>query len=271
MNVDLVALEDLALAAGREIMDVYAGDFETISKTDGSPVTVADHRAEAVILKGLAEITPGVPAIAEEQMEAGKAPKKLGDLFYLVDPLDGTRGFAERTGDEFTVNIGLIRKGAPIAGVVYAPARGELYSGTNGAAFFTPCDVASAKRSGAREPIHVVRSEAMRALTSRTSRSATEDRFLANVGAVDLHPMSSSIKFCIVAAGKAALYPRFGTVNEWDAAAGHAILEAAGGGVMLRNGQPLVYGLRAPDFAVRGFVAHAGGDIEDKVRTALRS
>jgi 3'(2'), 5'-bisphosphate nucleotidase len=270
MKIDLLALEDLALAAGREIMDVYASDFDTITKTDGSPVTVADHRAEAVILKGLAQLTPGVPAIAEEQMEAGKAPKRLGEMFYLVDPLDGTRGFAERSGDEFTVNIGLIEKGAPTVGVIYAPARGELYSGADGAAYFTPCNIETAKRSGERQQIHVARNANMRALTSRNSRSAVEDRFLKNVGAGDLHPMSSSIKFCIVAAGKAELYPRFGTVNEWDAAAGHAILEAAGGSVMLRNGEPLIYGLRAPDFAVRGFVAHAGGAIEDKVRAALR-
>lgn len=266
--IDLIALEDLALAAGREIMDVYATDFSAMSKSDGSPVTIADHRAEAVILKGLTALTPGVPVVAEEQMEAGNLPR-LRDVFYLVDPLDGTRDFVEKRSGEFTVNIGLIEHGAPVGGVIYAPATGKLYSGARGQAFFTPCDINTATRSGPRKSIHVSHTNALRALVSRTSKADLLDRFLKRVEAAEERNMSSSIKLCLLAAGEAELYPRFGPVNEWDLAAGHAILAAAGGGLMRRDGAELVYGQRAPDFLVHGFVAHAGGAAEKRARAAL--
>lgn len=267
LALDLIALEDLALAAGREIMSVYRGDFETIRKSDGSPVTVADQRAEALIIAGLTALAPGVPIVAEEQMEAGQMPK-LRDVFFLVDPLDGTRDFVERRSGEFTVNIGLIENGAPTIGVIYAPAIGALYSGGGGAAFHTRCAVDGVTRLGARERIHVSKGAQMRALTSRSSVSDSLDKFLTGLGA-ERRAMSSSLKLCTVAAGEAELYPRFGPVNEWDIAAGHAILAAAGGGLMLRRGGSIAYGQKAPDFLVHGFVAHSGGAVETKLREAL--
>lgn len=264
---DLIELEDLALEAGREIMAVYRGDFETIRKSDGSPVTLADQRAEALIIAGLTKLAPGVPIVAEEQMEAGQMPK-LRDVFFLVDPLDGTRDFVERRSGEFTVNIGLLDHGAPVAGVVYAPAIGALYSGGGGGAFQTQCDVDTGARKGARERIHVSGGAQMRALTSRSPVPDALDKFLTALGA-ERRAISSSIKLCLIAAGEAELYPRFGPVNEWDIAAGHAILSAAGGGLMLRRGGAMEYGKKAPDFLVHGFVAHGGGVVEAKLREAL--
>jgi 3'(2'), 5'-bisphosphate nucleotidase len=267
-TLDLLALEDLALAAGREIMAVYETDFETTKKTDGSPVTLADHRAEALILEGLARLAPGVPIVAEEEMEAGRMPT-LRAAFFLVDPLDGTRDFVERRAGEFTVNIGLIEHGAPIAGVIYAPATGALYSGADRCAYTTRCEPTLARRVGPRMAISVAPQRHLRALTSRTSKAEMLDRFLERIAVAERRPISSSIKFCIIAKGEADLYPRFGPVNEWDIAAGHAILLAAGGDLMRGDGSALVYGQRAPDFLVRGFVAHAGGSVEAAARVAL--
>jgi 3'(2'), 5'-bisphosphate nucleotidase len=267
-SLDLIALEDLALAAGREIIAVYQTDFATMRKADGSPVTIADHRAEALILTGLTALAPGVPIVAEEQMENGRMPP-LREHFFLVDPLDGTRDFAERGTGEFTVNIGLVESGVPTAGVIYAPATGALYSGAQGHAFRTPCKVETATRAGVRTRIHVSRQKALRALTSRTTNPPVIDQFLARAGVRDRRAMSSSIKFCLLAQGEAELYPRFGPVNEWDVAAGHAILAAAGGGLVRRDGGPLVYGLRAPDFLVHGFVAYGGAASEKAARETL--
>jgi 3'(2'), 5'-bisphosphate nucleotidase len=266
--LDLIALEDLTLAAGREVMAVYETDFETIRKSDGSPVTLADHRAEALIMDGLTKIAPGVPIVAEEQMEKGAMPR-LREAFFLVDPLDGTRDFVERRGGEFTVNIGLISHGEAISGAVYAPAIGALYSGADGKAYRTACDPKTGTRTGPRTRIQVSHGNILRALTSRSAKSDALDGFIERAGVQERRPMSSSIKLCLIAAGEAELYPRFGHVNEWDLAAGHAILNAAGGGLVLRSGDALVYGQRAPDFLVRGFVAHSGGAAEKATRAAL--
>ncbi|MGE3302652.1 MAG: 3'(2'),5'-bisphosphate nucleotidase CysQ [Hyphomonadaceae bacterium] len=266
--LDLLALEDLALAAGREIMAVYATNFETTRKTDGSPVTIADRRAEALILEGLSRLAPGVPVVAEEEMEAGRLPP-LRAAFFLVDPLDGTRDFVERRAGEFTVNIGLIENGAPTVGVVYAPATGQLYSGDPGGAFRTQCTAETARRCGERTRIRCAPQTALRVLTSRTTKSEQLDRLLARLDVGARQPMSSSVKFCLIAAGDWDLYPRLGQVNEWDVAAGHAILAAAGGGVIARDGGAMSYGKRAPDFLVNGFFAHAGGAAEAALRTVL--
>lgn len=268
LALDLIALEDLVLAAGRAVMAVYNTDFETIRKSDGSPVTLADHHAEALILQGLTELAPGVPIVAEEQMEKGLMPR-LRDAFFLVDPLDGTRDFVERRAGEFTVNIGLIEHGVPTVGAIYAPAVGALYSGAAGKAFHTVCDPATGRRTGPRNRMHVSHGKTIRALTSRSTQSEQMDAYLTRAGADTRTPMSSSVKLCLIAAGDAELYPRFGPVNEWDIAAGHAILSAAGGGLMRRTGDALVYGQRAPDFLVRGFVAHSGGGVEKAARAAL--
>lgn len=266
MAIDLIALEDLTLAAGREIMAVYATDFETITKADGSPVTVADQRAEALILAGLSKLFPGAPVVAEEQMEAGILPR-LKDTFFLVDPLDGTRDFVERRAGEFTVNIGMIENGRPIAGVVYAPASGALYAGAEGQAFHTLCDPQTSDRIGPRTPIHVSNTQDIRALTNRTA-SSSMDQFLDLLGVKQKRAISSSIKLALLAAGEAELYPRLGPTNEWDIAAGHAVLRAAGGELMRRDGSPMMYGQRAPDFLVRGFFAYAPG-VEQKLRDII--
>lgn len=266
MAIDLIALEDLTLAAGREIMAVYATDFETVTKSDGSPVTLADQRAETLILAGLSRLFPGAPVVAEEQMEAGILPR-LKDTFFLVDPLDGTRDFVERRAGEFTVNIGMIQNGKPIAGVVYAPASGALYSGADGQAFQTPCNPENAERAGARKSIRVSEAQNIRALTNRTA-SSSMDQFLNLLGVKEKRAISSSIKLALLAAGEAELYPRFGPTNEWDIAAGHAVLRAAGGELIRRDGSPMTYGQRAPDFLVRGFFAYAPG-IERKLRDII--
>jgi 3'(2'),5'-bisphosphate nucleotidase len=266
MAIDLITLEDLTLAAGREIMAVYATDFEATAKTDGSPVTIADTRAEALILAGLTKLFPGVPIVAEEQMEAGNLPR-LKETFFLVDPLDGTRDFVERRAGEFTVNIGMIENGKPIAGVVYAPASGALYSGADGKAFYTLCDPDSTARKSKRAEIHVSSAQDIRALTNRTG-AASLNPFLDLLGVKEKRAISSSIKLALLAAGEAELYPRFGPVNEWDIAAGHAVLRAAGGALIRRDGSPMTYGQSAPDFLVRGFFAYTPG-VERKLRDVL--
>jgi 3'(2'),5'-bisphosphate nucleotidase len=268
----LPALTEIALQAGRVIMEVYAQDFEEIKKKDGSPVTVADHRAEALILEGLAALTPGIAIVAEEEVAAGRTPE-IGPCFYLVDPLDGTRDFLERHDGEFTVNIALIENGAPIAGVVYAPGIGDLYAGAGAEAWRQKCDIASARPMGARLPLRVgIGAEgALRMLTSRRAKSERLDKFGAAIGPHQHDRLSSSLKFCLVAAGEVDVYPRFGQVSEWDAAAGDAVLRAAGGNVCRADGAPFLYGQSAPDFSVNGLVAYGGPITEQIVRHALKA
>ena len=266
----LDALIDLALAAGREIMIVRAAGFDAQTKLDGSIVTIADQRAEAIIEKGLAEIAPGVPMIGEEAVADGRIPQ-CGELFWCVDPLDGTRGFA-KGGDEFTVNIALVQNGVPTHGVVYAPATGELYAGEPGAAFAARCDIATATPNA---PLTSIRAQASkptqwRIVASETSgRDARTGTFVAALDGAVKHA-SSSIKFCLVAAGEADLYPRFGDVCEWDAAAGHAILRAAGGEIMRLDGAQLKYGDRDGKFLVHGFVAYANEEAKAAASAAMR-
>jgi len=251
---DLIAI---AIAAGREIMAVRDAGFDTQTKGDGSIVTIADQRAEAIIEAGLSKLAPGVPMLGEESVAAGRIANCSGK-FFCVDPLDGTRGFA-KGGDEFTVNIALVENAAPSFGVVYAPATGELYAGEPGAAFRARCDIATA------QPLTPLERIAASAATSAQWRIIASDfsgrnertgAFIALLGGVTAHA-SSSIKFCRLAEGAADLYPRFGDVSEWDAAAGHAILSAAGGGIMRLDGAPLQYGNPGDNFLIRGFIAYA--------------
>ncbi|MGE0740488.1 MAG: 3'(2'),5'-bisphosphate nucleotidase CysQ [Hyphomonadaceae bacterium] len=259
----------LALAAGREIMAVRAAGFDTETKLDGSPVTIADQRAEAIIEAGLQRLAPHIPMLGEEAVADGRIPDRSA-RYFCVDPLDGTRGFA-KGGDEFTVNIALIDHGAPVLGVVYAPASGELFVGDATRALRARCDIATAEMTGALEPIQATPAKPQsgwRVLASDHSGRSTKTRdFAAKLGASITHS-SSSIKFCRVAEGAADLYPRFGNVSEWDAAAGHAILNAAGGGVVRVDGSPLHYGDNA-DFLIRGFIAYANDDVLTAARNAL--
>jgi 3'(2'), 5'-bisphosphate nucleotidase len=233
--------------AGAVIMDIYRTDFEVRGKEDASPVTEADERAEALILPALAELTPDIPVIAEEAVAAGHIPA-VGERFWLVDPLDGTREFISRNG-EFTVNIGLIEQGEPMLGVVFAPALDRLFAGVVGAAAFTEED-------GVRRVVSV-REPPAEGLTIVASRShgdpAALETFLQGRRIAQVRNAGSSLKICLVAAGEADLYPRLGRTMEWDIAAGHAVLAAAGGRITRVDGEPLTYG--KPDFANPHFVA----------------
>lgn len=263
---DLIAL---ALAAGREIMAVRAAGFDTQTKTDGTVVTLADQRAELVIENGLKVLAPDVPMIGEEAVAEGRIPE-CGDTFFCVDPLDGTRGFA-KGGDQFTVNIALIEEAIPTMGVVYAPATGELYAGEPGRAVKALCEPHSARPMTPLDPIapsppkrqwRIVASDH----SGRNERTAA---FIAALKGVATHA-SSSVKFCRLAEGAADIYPRFGEVSEWDAAAGHAVLRAAGGDIMRLDGEALRYGDRAGKFLVRGFVAYATPAAKAAALDALR-
>jgi 3'(2'),5'-bisphosphate nucleotidase len=266
----LESLVALAIAAGREIMDVYESGREASQKKDGSPVTVADRRAEAVILEGLARLAPGAPVLAEEEWAAGRTPQGLGERFFCVDPLDGTRDFVEG-GGEFTVNIAAVDGGTPRMGVVFAPATGELYAGEPNRAFRSAWDARSGRNIEAARAIHVGRrTGCWRVTASRRSARGRTESFVDALGGATETPSSSSVKFCRIAEGAADLYPRFGDVYEWDAAAGHAILSAAGGGLMRLDGTPVTYGRAARDFLIDGFVAFGDAAAEAEARRILK-
>ncbi|HXJ01316.1 MAG TPA: 3'(2'),5'-bisphosphate nucleotidase CysQ [Micropepsaceae bacterium] len=250
-------LAEIAHDAGRLILKHYATGTETRLKPDSSPVTAADEEAEKLILKRLAVLAPGVPIIAEEEMAAGRLPPDLGTRFFLVDPLDGTREFLKRNG-EFTVNIALIEKGRPVAGVVLAPAKARAFigDGENGA-FEVAAPEDLPLNMNAAEPIHArtAPQEGLIVIASRTHRDAQTDEYLAAYRVANLVAAGSSLKFCLVATGEADLYPRHGRTMEWDTAAGQAVLEAAGGSVKRLDGAPLRYGKIAEGFANPYFVA----------------
>jgi 3'(2'), 5'-bisphosphate nucleotidase len=234
--------------AGAEILKLVAAGFEVETKGDQSPVTVCDRAAELIILAALARSAPGVPVVAEEEVAAGRIPS-TGDTYFLVDPLDGTKEFI-RGGDDYTVNIGLIENGQPSLGVVYQPATDSLWAGQGSEAFV--------ERSGDRLPIRTRdRGDTLDAVASKSHLTqATVDYLEKAVGECGFVSVGSSLKFCIVAEGKADIYPRLSPTSEWDTAAGHAVLLAAGGSVDGTDGGPLQYGKTA--FLNRGFVATAG-------------
>lgn len=231
-------LIDLALAAGREIMAVRAAGFDAQTKLDGSIVTIADQRAEAIIEAGLAKLAPGVPMIGEEAVADGRIPE-CGARFFCVDPLDGTRGFA-KGGDEFTVNIALIEGHRPTFGVVHVPVRDVDYWGQPG--------VGAWRRVGTAPPdaiaVTTTLGASVRIAGSRSHRGNSLEGFLAGVGAHEFVEMGSSLKFCLIAEGGADVYPRLGPTSEWDTAAGHAVLGGAGGVVLRLDGTPLTYNTR---------------------------
>ena len=245
-------IEDIAVAvadAGEAILELVRRGFEVEHKDDLSPVTEADRAAELIILAALARAAPGVPVVAEEEVAAGRIPA-IGDTYFLVDPLDGTKEFI-RGGDDYTVNIGLISNRSPVLGAVFAPARGTIYAGLVG-------EGAWMQDSDGRRPIRTrERGEAMAAVASKSHfNQPTADYLAEAVGECDYVGIGSSLKFCIVAEGKADIYPRLAPTSEWDTAAAHAVLLAAGGAVDGPDGEPLRYGKTA--FLNRGFVATAG-------------
>ncbi len=247
----LAVASDAARRAAVQIMEIYASDFAIRHKDDASPVTLADQRAETLILAALRKHAPDIPVIAEEEAETHGLPETAPPLFWLVDPLDGTKEFVSRNG-EFTVNIALIRDGAPILGVVQVPAQDVLYAaagpGTAERRYSLGPPEKIAARAAPDEGLVVVHSR------SHENNAALAE-FLADKPIAATRVCGSSVKFCLLAAGEADLYPRFGPTMEWDTAAGHAILAAAGGTVTTHDGAPLVYGkkgFRNPGFVARG-------------------
>jgi 3'(2'), 5'-bisphosphate nucleotidase len=238
-----------AREAGEAILEIVRRGFEVESKHDTSPVTEADRAAELIILGVLARAAPGIPVIAEEEVAAGRIPAH-DDTYFLVDPLDGTKEFI-RGGDDYTVNIGLIERGAPKLGVVFAPATGRLHGGCVGEGAWL--DEGHGRTAIATRP----RGELTTAVASKSHlNQATVDYLKTAVGNCGYVSVGSSLKFCIVAEGRADIYPRAAPTSEWDTAAGHAVLLAAGGLVDGPDGQPLRYGKRA--FLNRAFVATSG-------------
>jgi 3'(2'), 5'-bisphosphate nucleotidase len=245
-------LEDIAVAAreaGQAILEIVARGFGVEHKDDLSPVTEADRAAELIILAALARAAPGVPVVAEEEVAAGRIPA-IDDTYFLVDPLDGTKEFI-RGGDDYTVNIGLISGGTPVLGAVFAPARGTTWAGRVG-------EGAWIEDSSGRRPIATrARGKDVVAVASKSHfNQPTADYLAEAVGECEYTGIGSSLKFCIVAEGGADIYPRLAPTSEWDTAAAHAVLLAAGGRVDGPDGEPLAYGKHA--FLNRGFVATAG-------------
>jgi 3'(2'),5'-bisphosphate nucleotidase len=252
-------LAEVALAAGPAVMEVYASGVSVSSKSDGSPVTLADERAEAIICGRLALVLPNIPVIAEE-MTARGGRIVAADRFLLVDPLDGTKEFISRNG-EFTINVALIESGRPIAGAVYAPALNRLWFG--GECAFV-CDVPVGE--GLPDPSAWRRIQARPApqrlvvLASRSHCDAESEAFLARLPVGERRAAGSSLKFCLLAEGVADVYPRFGPTMEWDTAAGDAVLRAAGGTVVDPSGAPLAYGKTGADLRNGSFVAWGDPD-----------
>ena len=238
-----------AIEAGSAIMAVRARGFDVASKPDSSPVTDAEHAAEAIILLALRRLAPEIPVVAEEECAAGRTPQ-VDDCFFLVDPLDGTKEFV-RNGTDFTVNIGLVEAFTPTLGVVFAPARDELYIGDVASGY------AALSRPHAGEPpsaIHV--REALMpptAVASRSHDTPETEAYLASLGVMERTSIGSSLKFCLLAAGQADIYPRPAPTCEWDTAAGEAVLRAAGGAVFALDGAQFRYG--KPRFFNPGFLA----------------
>lgn len=265
----LLALLDLARAAGREIMTHHRSGRAAARKADGSPVTEADRRAEAIIRVGLAHIAPQASFIGEESVSDGVRPLP-GSLVALVDPLDGTQSFIEGETGEFSVNIALVERGVPIFGALYAPATGEAFLGGPEGAFRGQSDP-RADAPMALSPMRVRDPAPGAPLTVMIPRRHGKgvDRFRARIGAHIAAPMASSLKLARLAAGEAQLYPRPSTVSEWDVAAGHAVLLAAGGEIVGIDGAPLRYPHRGPKYLVEGFIAYAGAAGEAATRGAL--
>jgi 3'(2'), 5'-bisphosphate nucleotidase len=251
-----------AIAAARVINGVYARPIAAERKADGSPVTEADAAAEAVILEHLQ--ATGLPVLAEESVAAGRIPV-LGRRYFVVDPLDGTREFIKRNG-EFTVNIALVEDGRPILGVVLAPVTGRAHVGSAEGAFV--CDTTSGTPT-ARAPIAVMQDLPPRIVASRSHGHAALASLCRTLDVGEDISVGSSLKFCLLAEGKAQLYPRFTPTCEWDTAAGQAVLEAAGGAVLNLDGSPLRYGKSADQFLNPWFIAASSGKLAQRAAVEM--
>jgi 3'(2'), 5'-bisphosphate nucleotidase len=247
---------EIAFKAGRAIMAVYAAPMTASLKADRTPVTEADTQAEAIILTRLAHLLPCVPVLSEEAASCGQYPDVSGATFLAVDPLDGTKEFISRNG-EFTINIALIDSGMPVAGVVYAPALGLLFGADRHSWRCVVAPTATKLDDAVLEPIKTrpYPAHGLTAMVSRSHLDAETSAFLAELPIAERRDTGSSLKFCRIAAGEADVYPRFNPTMEWDTAAGHSILLAAGGSVLTRDGVPLRYGKTRAGFKNPGFIA----------------
>jgi 3'(2'), 5'-bisphosphate nucleotidase len=248
------ALLPAVQAAGEAILEIRAKGFAVMNKADASPVTAADHAAEAIVLEALSKLAPAFPIVAEECVAAGAIPA-CKDAFWLVDALDGTKEFV-KGGADFTVNVGFVWQCRPVFGIVGAPARNEIFAG-----FLDPTTgsrEAFVVRKGARHAIAVRPRPAKIVVVGSKSHEvpALMEKFLGGVDVADRVAIGSSLKFCLVAEGKADLYPRFGPTSEWDTAAGDAVLNAAGGRMRTLEGGVFLYG--KPNFRNAGFIADGG-------------
>ncbi len=252
-----------AIAAAEVICAVYHRPIHVVTKDDGSPVTEADAAAEAVIIDHL-RVT-GLPVLGEESVAAGIIPV-LGEHYFVVDPLDGTKEFIKRNG-EFTVNIGLVQHGRPVMGVVLAPATGDLFVGDADGAW-------SAKVVDGvvvdRRPIRIAFLPRLRIVASRSHGHAALEQLCQTLDVESDVSVGSSLKFCLLARGDAQLYPRFTPTCEWDTAAGQAVLEAAGGAVVTLDGQPMTYGKTDLKFLNPYFVAAASLELAQRAAAEMR-
>ena len=250
LHADLV---DVVRRAGAEIMEVYATDFDVETKSDSSPVTEADLRAHAVIVDGLRAVAPEYPILSEESEPPGFETRSTWSRYWLVDPLDGTKEFVGRNG-EFTVNIALIDGHRAVLGIVGVPARDEVFVGdvTTQTAYK---ETETARQRLATRPLA---EQGVTVVASRSHGGDRLERFLDAVGAVlgpiARRPVGSSLKLCLLAEGEADFYPRLGPTSEWDIAAAHAVLAAAGGAVRRFDGRPLEYNT-TPSFLNPEFMA----------------
>ncbi len=247
----------IASDAGVAVMEVYNSDFQTRTKADYSPVSDADERAEEIILARLEQALPGVPVLAEERAAREGLCEKVAEAFLLVDPVDGTKEFVQRKGD-FTVNIALICSGKPVAGCVFAPARREMYFGGAEAHLIEAFGPGKMIREGRLLKTRAYPPEGLTAITSSSHLDERTKTFLTEHKIAAQTAIGSSLKFCWLAAGKADVYPRWGPTMEWDTAAGHAVLNAAGGRMIKPDGSPFTYGNGAEGFRNGPFVAWGG-------------
>lgn len=241
----------LARRAGDAILDVYQQNFEVEQKADSSPLTEADLASHRIICQGLAELDPETPVLSEESAEIPFFERSQWTEYWLVDPLDGTKEFVNRNG-EFTVNIALIRNHVPVMGVVHVPVSGQTYFGARGMGAFRRDGDTVAKKIFTRQPA----AKTLVVVGSRSHANPDLENRLGRIGPYQLVSMGSSLKFCLVAEGKADFYPRLGPTSEWDTAAAQAVVEAAGGRVIMLDGKPLPYNrkesLLNPNFLVFG-------------------
>lgn len=254
---------DAAIAAAAVIMDVYARPIHAVAKSDGSPVTEADAAAEAIIIEHLAPTS--LPILGEESVAAGIIPV-LGERYFVVDPLDGTKEFIKRNG-EFTVNIGLIENGAPVMGVVLAPVTGEIFVGDSMGAWSGQIHNGVIE---SRKTIAVGAMAGLRIVASRSHGHAALEQLCKTLDVEADVSVGSSLKFCLLARGDAQLYPRFTPTCEWDTAAGQAVLEAAGGSVVTLDGQPMRYGKHELGFLNPYFVAASSMVLAQRAAAEMR-